>query len=109
MADDRYSPFYAGWTDPWRFEGVESTRARLEAAAFADIDVSLVAAPTRFGGPDKFSEFIASVCLRHQLARLPLALRDPFIAELTTLAGTDDPRFTLDYSRLNITARKRAS
>lgn len=109
MDDDRYSPFYGGWTDPWRFEGVESTRARLEAAAFVDIDVSLVAAPTRFDAPEKFSEFIASVCLRHELARLPPALRGPFIAELTLLAGTDDPRFTLDYWRLNITARKRAS
>jgi trans-aconitate methyltransferase len=105
-ADPRYASFYPGWNDPWRFEGIERTRARLRAAGFTDIDVSLTPAPTRFDGPGSFTEFVAAVCLRHELARLPAALREPFMAELTAMAEEDEPRYTLDYVRLNISARR---
>jgi len=104
-----YMPFFSGWQDPWRFESVEATRARLEAAGFDDIELSLTDAPTRFDAPDRFAEFIAAVCLRHELTRLPVDMRDPFIGQLTTLATEDVPALTLDYRRLNIAARKRAS
>lgn len=109
MADPRYARFYEGWQDPLRFEGIDATRARLHAVGFDDIDVSLTAAPTRFDASETFAEFIASVCLRHERARLPPDLRESFITELTTMAGEDDPPFTLDYCRLTILARKRAS
>lgn len=109
MANPRYARFYTGWKDPWRFEEIEDTRARLHAAGFSDLDVSLVPASTRFDRPEAFSEFIAAVCLRHELARLPPDLRDPFAAELTTMAAEDAAPFTLDYWRLNISARTRAS
>jgi trans-aconitate 2-methyltransferase len=109
MADPRYASSYIGWTDPVRFEGIEATERRLQAAGFADIEVTLVPAPTEFDAPEKFAEFIASVCLRHELARLPPGLRDPFIDELTIVAAADEAPLTLDYWRLNIAARKRAS
>ena len=109
MAAPAYAPFFAGWTDPWRFEGADDTRARLEAAGFEDIDVSVTSAPTRFDEAGTFAEFIAAVCLRHELTRLPAERRGPFIDELTGKAGADDPPFTLDYWRLNISVRKRAS
>ena len=109
MATPAYAAFFSGWQDPWRFEGVEATRARLEAAGFVDIDVSLTAAPTPFNAPDRFAEFIAAVCLRHELTRLPDEMRDRFIGQLTSLASEDVPALTLDYWRLNIAARKRAS
>jgi trans-aconitate 2-methyltransferase len=109
MAGSRYASYYAGWVDPVRFEGIDATEARLEAAGFIGIDVTLVPAPTPFDAPERFAEFIASVCLRHELARLPPDLRDPFIDELTILAAADEAPLTLDYWRLNLTARKRAS
>ena len=109
MADPRYASYYVGWTDPVRFEGIEATKGRLQAAGFIGIDVSLVPAPTRFDTPERFAEFIASVCLRHELARLTPDLRDPFIDELTIMAAADEAPLTLDYWRLNIAARKRAS
>ena len=109
MAAAPYAPFFTDWKDPWRFEGVDATRGRLEAAGFIDIDVSLTAAPTRFDAPDRFGEFIAAVCLRHELARLPEDMRDPFVGQLTSLAEDDVPALTLDYRRLNISARKRVS
>jgi trans-aconitate methyltransferase len=109
MSAAPYAPFFAGWTDPWRFEGVDATEERLHAAGFVDIDVSLAAAPTHFSGPDSYAEFIAAVCLRHELARLPVDLRETFLGGLTAAAGEDLPPFTLDYCRLNISARKRHS
>ncbi len=109
MADPRYAPHFPGWTDPVRFEGIDATDARLQAAGFTGIDVTLVPAPTRFDTPATFAEFIASVCLRHELARLPPDLRDPFIDELTITAAADEAPLTLDYWRLNITARTHAS
>ena len=109
MADPAYVRFFDGWQDPWRFEGADPTRARLEAAGFVDIDVTVTPAPTRFEEAGKFAEFIASVCLRHELGRLPPELRDPFVDRLTAQAGADAPPLTLDYWRLNIGARKRSS
>jgi trans-aconitate 2-methyltransferase len=106
--DSRYSQHYTGWKDPWRFEGIEDTEARLHAAGFSDLDVSLVPAPTRFDRPEAFAEFIAAVCLRHDLARLPPESRDPFVEELTTIAEADEDALTLDYWRLNIVARRAA-
>jgi trans-aconitate 2-methyltransferase len=109
MANPRYAPYYVGWTDPVRFEGIEATERRLQAAGFTDIDVTLVPAPTRFDAPEKFAEFIASVCLRHELARLPPDRRDPFVDELTVMAAGDEAPLTLDYWRLNMAARTPAS
>jgi trans-aconitate 2-methyltransferase len=105
----RYDTWFASWRDPWRFEGVSDTEARLARAGFTAIDVSLAPAPTTFSGADTFSEFIECVCLRHQLDRLPLSERKSFVADLTGLAAADDPPHTLDYWRLNIWARRQAS
>ncbi len=109
MAESALAPFYEGWRDPWRFEGAAATHARLAAAGFARIEVWLSDAPARFASAEAFAEFIGAVCLRHELDRLPEALRAPFLDHLTTLAAKDDPPYVLDYSRLNITARKPAS
>ena len=76
----RYEEWFGTWTDPWRFEGVRDTEARLAGAGFTAIDVSLVPAPTTLSGADTFAEFVECVCLRHQLDRLPLAARKPFVA-----------------------------
>jgi SAM-dependent methyltransferase len=106
MREPRYSPYFASWTDPWYFENVADTESRLDRAGFTAIDVSLVAAPVTFADRDTFAEFIGCVCVRHHLDRLPAAEREPFVDRLCDLAAADDPAFTLDYWRLNISARK---
>jgi len=106
MLEPRYARYYSTWIEPWRFYGVADTRARLTAAGFTDVDVSLVAAPTRLHDRRAFAEFVECVCLRHQLDRLPSHDRAPFVEALTERAAHDDPPFTLDYWRLNISARK---
>ncbi len=104
----RFGAFFHGWTEPWYYADVESTKRRLEAAGFVDINVWLEEAPTAFAGADTFREFVATVCLRHHLDRLPARDRSAFLAELALSASEDSPAFTLDYRRLNIDARRPA-
>jgi trans-aconitate 2-methyltransferase len=106
MGSPEYAPFYESWSQPNHFENVRDTEARLERAGFTDIDVTLVPAPVPFDRPEAYSEFVAAVCLRHQLDRLPFEHRSPFMNRIIEYAEADDPPLTLDYWRLNITARK---
>jgi trans-aconitate 2-methyltransferase len=106
--DPRFAGFYDDWTEPWYYADIESTKRRLAAAGFVDLDVNLEEAPTPFDGAEPFQEFVATVCVRHHLAPLPPRERQMFLAELTMAAAADAPPFTLDYWRLNISARRPA-
>lgn len=105
----RYREWFASWSDPWRFEGVRDTEARLARAGFTAIEVSLVSAPTTLDGPSAYAEFTECVCLRHHLDRLPVHERERFVGDLTGQAAADDPPYTLDYWRLNMSGRRHAS
>jgi trans-aconitate 2-methyltransferase len=106
MHVDQFRTYFSSWTDFNHFETVADTERRLDGAGFHDIDVSLVSSPVTFNGPDAFSEFVAAVCLRHHLERLPMDARDAFLDRITNDAVRDDPPLTLDYWRLNIAARR---
>lgn len=107
-ADPRFAAFYDDWQEPWYYADVESTKRRLAAAGFADIEVSLEEAPTPFPAAEPFQEFITTVCVRHHIDPLPPRERKMFLGELTMAAAADSPPFTLDYWRLNISARRPA-
>jgi trans-aconitate 2-methyltransferase len=106
MHADPFRRHFSGWTDFNHFENVADTERRLDGAGFHDIDVSLVSSPVTFNSPDAFSEFVAAVCLRHHLERLPVDTRAEFMARITNDAVDDDVPLTLDYWRLNIAARR---
>lgn len=106
--DARFAAFYGDWTDPWYYADVESTKRRLESAGFVEIEVSLEAAPTPLTDPDSYREFVATVCVRPHLDPLPARERKMFLNELTMAAAGDTPAFTLDYWRLNISAKRPA-
>lgn len=106
MTAPRYAPFFADWSDPWNFAGPDDTTRRLEAAGFEAIAVSLEPAPTRLADAHAFSEFISCVCVRHHVDRLPPDERGPFVDALAEQAALDESPYTLDYWRLNISARK---
>jgi trans-aconitate 2-methyltransferase len=96
-----------GWANPWQFASPQETAERLVAAGFTDVETSLVAEPTPFADAAAYARFIRSAVLVAHLEAIPsAATRDRFIAELTTLAASDDPPFTLDYWRLNISATR---
>ena len=96
-----------GWKNPWEFATPEETSQRLAAAGFTDIETSIEPAPTTFPDAQAFSEFVQSVVLRAHLDALPDdADRRSFMAEITALAAGDNPAFTLDYWRLNLSATR---
>ena len=101
-----YAPHFRAWSEPWYFADPAATAGRLRRAGFVDVDTSIEEAPVGLGAAQPFSEFVACVCLRHHLDRLPLELRDPFLSDVTSQFRHDDPPFVLDYWRLNIAARK---
>ena len=104
--DSAFASFFDGWQDPLTFAGVEDTKERLDHAGFRDVEVWLESMPATFAGAPAFTEFVATVCLRHHLHRLPDARRADFLGQIASLSAGDDPPFTLDYWRLNIDARK---
>jgi len=106
MQSSEYAEFFESWSNPTQFENVHDTEARLARAGFQQSDVSVVESPVTFTVADVYSEFVAAVCLRHQLDRLPSERRDRFMDRITESAAADTPALTLDYRRLNIFARK---
>jgi trans-aconitate 2-methyltransferase len=108
MDSPAYCQWFEGWTDPWNFADVTATRIRLENAGFTMASVSLEPAPTTLPDAKTYTDFLSCVCVRHHVARLPEAEQPSFLAALTGEASRDDPPFTLDYWRLNISARKPA-
>lgn len=95
-----YATALTGWSDPWNYASPEETRQRLEIAGFTDIETWLEPWPV---DPPEPREYLRTVCLGHHLAALPEHLRDQF---LDTVADRYGEPATLDYVRLNITARR---
>ena len=109
MSSARFAPYFGAWHDPWYFADEPSTVAELQSAGFDDIDVSLESAPVTLRDGEAFADFIACVCIRHHVDRLPPNRRREFVKALSDAAAVDDPPYTLDYWRLNIFARKAAA
>lgn len=106
QAEPEFEAFFVGWKDPSYYAGVEETQARLASAGFTHVEVWLESTPTSFKDAGAYEAFVTTVCLRHQLARLPDKPRRTYLDRLVRLAGDADPRYTLDYWRLNIDARR---
>jgi trans-aconitate 2-methyltransferase len=102
-----YAAFFGQWTEPWEFADAETTRARLAAAGFTEVDARVTAAPVVHADRAAFVEFVRPVIFRPHLARLPDEdLKVSFIAELASLAAADPIPFELDYWRLDIDATR---
>ena len=107
MRDRQLSAYFAGWPGPWEFASAEATAERLRRAGFVEIDTGIEAAPTTFASETDYREFVTTVIYRPHLEPLPSPeLKQHFIDSVTRLAAEDDPPFTLDYWRLNISAQK---
>jgi len=98
-----YRSYFEGWDSPKFYAGREGTADRLHAAGFVDVETSLIAAPTVLDDAQSFTTFLTNVIFREHLMQLPNeSLKSSFISELTRLATTDDPPYSLDYWRLNM-------
>jgi trans-aconitate 2-methyltransferase len=108
MHDPRFAQYFEEWTDPTYYSDAESAARRMRTVGFVDVETSLEPAPTSFDSPADFQEFIANVCVRHHVARLPARERPIYLRELTVAAVRDTPPLTLDYWRLNLSGRRPA-
>jgi trans-aconitate 2-methyltransferase len=105
MDEDRFGEFFTGWEETWYFADPETTRVRLEAAGFEEIETWLHDESTEFGTVGELARFLKTVVLRPHLAALPEAERDPFaaaVAERIAERGT----LIVDYVRLNMLATR---
>ena len=91
-----------GWAGPWTFATPEATAGRLEAAGFVDVDTWLHEEPTPIEPGEPMETFLATVILRAHFDRMPEAERSGFVRAVARRL----PSSTIDYVRLNITARR---
>jgi trans-aconitate 2-methyltransferase len=101
-----YASFFAGFHEPWVFADAETAADTLRRAGFVAIETGLEPALTILDDSTQYSEFLPAIILRTHLEQLPDPdLRTRFVAELTEQAAADDPPFSLDYWRLNLSAK----
>ncbi len=107
-ATPKFADFFAGFQEPWLYLGAEGAAQSLRHAGFVEVETSIEAAPTILDGAEHYNEFVRNIILRRHLEKIPSEeLRAEFMAELTALAAGDDPPFSLDYWRLNLSGRAR--
>jgi trans-aconitate 2-methyltransferase len=107
MQSPRFARYFENWPGPWEFAGADVTADRLATAGFIDIETNLEEAPTTLATEADYREFVTTVIYHPHLERLPdPQLKIAFIDRVTTLAANEPVPFTLDYWRLNISARK---
>jgi trans-aconitate methyltransferase len=107
MRRPAFAAIFAGWPRPWELASPEMTARRLREAGFTRIHTDIEAAPTTFASEGHYREFVTTVIYHPHLERLPSPeLKQQFIDSITGLAAADDPPFTLDYWRLNMSAQK---
>lgn len=109
IAREPFAGAFRQWQRPWEFADDTTTQSRLHQVGFVDVDTSLVPAPTSFADAGQFREFVKTVVLRPHMAAIANPRdADGFLDEMVSAAASDDPPYTLDYWRLNITATRPA-
>ncbi len=100
--DERFAPYVRGVASTWNFASPGDTEIRLQTAGFEDERCWL---EERVEKPREPREFLRTVCLGGHLERLPERLRKQYLDAVLEYI----PRpLTLDYVRLNISARRPA-
>jgi trans-aconitate 2-methyltransferase len=98
--DERFAPYVRGVASTWNFASPGDTEVRLRRAGFQDGRCWL---EERRATPRDPRGFLEAVCLGSHLDRLPEHLRAPYVDAV--LEAVPRP-LTLDYVRLNISARR---
>jgi trans-aconitate 2-methyltransferase len=101
--DERFAPYLRGIASSWNFASPGDTEMRLRAAGFEVRRCWLSEGSTQPRDPRAYLE---AVCLGPHLDRLPEELRGPYLD--AALEAIPRP-LTLDYVRLNISAKAGAA
>lgn len=98
-----YAPYLAQFKEPWLFLDAEQAADVLRHAGFINVETSIEAARTVMKDAQQYGEFVSNIILRTHLRQIPSEkLRTRFLGELTDQAAADDPPYSLDYWRLNL-------
>ena len=108
MQEERFRRYLEGWTDDKNYADAETTRARLEAAGFGEVETWLHDEHTRFGSVEELTRFLGTVVLGGHMERLPEEEREPFATAVAKGVAAVEDSPVLDYVRLNMTARRAA-
>jgi trans-aconitate 2-methyltransferase len=101
--DERFAPYVRGIASTWNFASPGDTEIRLRSAGFGDARCWL---EERVEKPREPREFLRTVCLGPHLEQLPEHLHEQYLDAVQEYI----PRpLTLDYMRLNISARRPAT
>ncbi len=109
MGENRFKDAFVGWEKGWNFADPETTKARLEAAGFEEVETWLHEELTEFGSVEELARFLKTVVLRQHLTVLPEAERDPFAAAVAARLAAEGGGLVVDYVRLNMLATRVAS
>lgn len=105
MHEERFRRYLEGWTDDKNYADAETTRARLEAAGFEEVETWLHEEFTEFGSVEELARFLKTVVLKHHLTFLPEGEGDSFaLAVASRLARGGS--LVVDYVRLNVLATR---
>lgn len=103
----RFAPYFLDWPSPWEYAYPDATAERLARAGFIDVETNLESAFTTLATEADYREFVTTVIYHPHLNQLPGPdLKHAFIDGVTKRAGEGPLPFTLDYWRLNISARR---
>ena len=94
-----WAPYFDGFTRNWTFETPEATSSRLRAAGFVDVECWLQ--PFSLEPPEPL-EYLVTVPLGSWVQKLPEERRHEFASQVWDAVG----RSTVDYVRLNMSARR---
>jgi trans-aconitate 2-methyltransferase len=98
--DERFAPYVRGIASKWNFASPGDTEIRLRSAGFEDARCWL---EERIEKPREPREFLRTVCLGPHLEQLPEHLHGQYLDAVQEYI----PRpLTLDYMRLNISAKR---
>ena len=107
MRDPAFLAVFEGWTDPEYFADVASTTRRLTARGIRGRPRVARARADAVRRRGVLPGVYRDVCVRHHVARLPAEERT-VSSRLTLAAAAAAPAFTLDYWRLNVSAKRPA-
>ncbi len=104
MSEERFQPYFEGWTDDKHYANASDTKRRLEESGFERVETWLHDEPTPFGSVGELARFLETVVLGGHMLRLPKEERGSFAASVAEKIGEYDGPPTLDYVRLTMVA-----
>ncbi len=106
IATPKFAVFFRGFREPWNFQNAEGAANTMTSAGFVDVKTSIEPATTVLDDALHYDEYVRNIVLRQHLEHIrDPKLRDEFMNVITEQAAGDDPPFSLDYTRLNLSGR----